>query len=549
MNTADLFLKCLKIHNIKTIYGVPGEENADIIMALSHQKDIEFITCRHEQTAAFMAEMHGRLTGIPGVCLATLGPGATNLTTGVAQANFDSAPLIAIIGQASTHRLHKMSHQNIDAVSMFKPITKWVESISSPEVLPEVIAKAFKIASMDPPGAVVIELPEDIAALPAKGLKPLYFETHTSEQVPSKEAIAQFLSLYKQSKKPLMLLGEGAVRSESDDIVRSFLDKSGCYAAYTFMGKGCIGFQYPRSLHCVGLGVKDIALRAFEESDLVICVGYNMIEWLPSQWNIGVKKNIIHIDGSPAEIDAAYLTNLEMVGSIPSIIADIHNAFPDSLHKQSPYFAKIQEKVEKDIRGDCDNLDYPMKPKTILRLLRNTLGEYDILACDVGAHKMWVARQYGAYHSKTCFISNGFCSMGGSIPGAIEAKRLNPNRNVVALCGDGGFVMSIQALFTAVSLQIPVVVLVWDDDAYGLIEWKQEMHFNQHAYTDLNNPDLAETAKAIGCFSRTIKSAHQFVPDLNWALANKNKPTVLVVSVDYSENMRLFHHLQGNTSD
>ncbi|MDP3559124.1 MAG: acetolactate synthase large subunit [Legionellaceae bacterium] len=545
MNTADLLLQCLKAHGVNTMYGVPGEENADVVMALSHQKDIQFITCRHEQTGAFMAEMHGRLTGIPGICLATLGPGATNLTTGVAQANFDVAPLIAIIGQGSTHRLHKMSHQNIDAIAMFKPITKWVVSILSPEVLPEIVAKAFKIATMGSPGAVVIELPEDIAALPADGLKPLCFQTHTYEETPSLEFIQRFLELFSRSKKPLVLLGEGAVRTECDAVLATFLEKTGCYAAYTFMGKGCIGFQYPRSLHCVGLGLKDLAIEAFEQADLVICIGYNMIEWSPSQWNIGVQKHIIHIHSCPAEIDVAYPADLEMIGYIPSILSNVQQVFPPEMQKKDPYFHAIQQRVEKDIRGDSDDLHFPMKPKTILRMLRDTLGKEDILVSDVGAHKMWVARQYGAYYSKTCFISNGFCSMGGSIPGAVEAKRLNPQKNVVALCGDGGFVMSIQALFTAVSLQVPIVVLLWNDDAYGLIAWKQNMHFHAHAFTDLNNPDLAEVAKKIGCHARKIASAEHFVEDLRWALSHQDKPTVLEVPVDYSENMKLFHHLEA----
>ncbi len=542
MKASDLLLECLAMQGVNIMYGVPGEENADIMISLL-QNPIRFITCAHEQTAAFMAEMHGRLTGIPGICLATLGPGATNLMTGVAQANLDGAPLIALVGQAETKRLHKISHQNINSIEMFKPITKWSTTILSADVIPEVIAKAFKIATSGRPGAVMIELPEDIAKLETDA-KPIHKTEFINQQEASSQQIDDFLKLLSQSKKPLLLLGDGATRTESDVPVREFLKKTDLYAAYTFMGKGAVSNLYERSLHCVGLGLKDIALNAFEEADLVICVGYSMVEWSPANWNIGCEKTIVHLDAAPAEIDQHYLPTLELVGSIPQILQQINAKLGAQQSKKEPYFAAIQQKTEEDIRSFSDDDGFPMKPKRILKDIRDVLANEDILVSDVGAHKMWVARQYGARQSKTCFISNGFCSMGGSLAGAMEAKRLYPQKRVIALCGDGGFIMSNQALFTGVTEKIPYVVVVWEDQQYGLIKWKQEMHYHTHSHTELHHRDLTGFAQAIGCNAKKIQQSNELVPALKWAFANKNAPTVLVVSVDYSENMKLFHHLQ-----
>ncbi|MDA9271768.1 acetolactate synthase large subunit [bacterium] len=546
MKASDLFLKCLELQGIKTIYGVPGEENADIMISLLNHS-IQFITCVHEQTAAFMAGMHGSLTNVPGVCLATLGPGATNLITGIAQATLDGSPLIAIVGQAETTRLHKLSHQNINSIEMYKPVTKWATTILSADVIPEVIAKAFKIATSGRPGAVVIELPEDIAKCETNAVPIDLTWYHCNEEETSEAQVLRFLDLLQHSKKPLLFLGDGATRTESDRVVREFLTHTQLYCAYTFMGKGVVSNLYERSLHCVGLGLKDIALQAFEQADLIICVGYSMVEWLPVNWNIGIKKTIIHIDSAPAEIDEHYLPKLEMIGSIPRIMQQINAKLTEKYRKTKPYFASIQEKTETDIRGYADDNGFPMKPKRILKDIRDTLADTDILISDVGAHKMWIARQYGARQSKTCFISNGFCSMGGSMPSAMEAKRLYPHKNVVAVCGDGGFIMSIQSLFTGVAQHIPFVVIIWADHQYGLIKWKQEMHYQQHSHTALKHGDLSAIALSIGCHAKRITSTETFKSALEWALTNKDNPTILVVPVDYSENMKLFHHLQNKT--
>ncbi len=545
MKASDLFLACLHAQGIKTVYGVPGEENADLMIALL-QSPIQFITTRHEQTAAFMAEMHGRLTGIPGVCLATLGPGATNLLTGVAQANMDNAPLIAVIGQASSSRLHKESHQNMDAVSMYKSVTKWATTIREVDTIPEVIAKAFKIATSGVPGAVLIELPEDLAHQETTA-KPLSASCESLAMGTTAALITKLLSRLAQAQKPLLLLGDGAVREEADEEILRLMERTGCYATYTFMGKGAIPHDHARSLHCVGLGMQDFVLKAFEEADLVIAIGYDMVEYSPTSWNIGTPKKIIHINAEMAEVDAHYLPDIEMIGSIKTILAQINEKLVSEKNfkcRETPYFEKIQEDIRQDIRSDLSDDRCPMTPKRVLQDLRQTLGKKDMLISDVGAHKMWVARQYGATQSKTCFISNGFCSMGGSMPGALEAKRLYPDRHVVALCGDGGFMMSIQALSTGVAEKIPFVVVVWEDDYYGLIKWKQEMHFHQSSHVMLQNPDLTKLATAFGAEGIKISKATDFIPALKRAFTIKDRPSVIVVPIDYRENMKLFHHLK-----
>ena len=541
MKASDLLLKCLHKQGVTAIYGVPGEENADIMISLL-DSPIKFFTTRHEQTASMMAEMHGRLKGIPGVCLATLGPGATNLITGVAQANMDNSPLVAIIGQAETSRLHKQSHQNMHSVDMYKSVTKWSTTIRDADSIPETIAKAFKVAMEGNPGAVLVELPEDIAKCKTSALPIDKIQLASGEGTTS-AYIKAMLALLAKSKKPIMLVGDAANRTECDKELAKFLKHTNLYCATTFMGKGTVSDKYPRSLHTVGMGMKDIAVEAFDAADLVICVGYDMVEWPPAHWNAVGKKKIIHINIETAEVDSAYIPTIEMVGDLPTLLKQINQDLKTAHIKEKPVFAKIQAKINEDL-GRSKNYDgFPMTPVRILNDIRHVLRDHDMLVSDVGAHKMWVARHYEAYHSKTCFISNGFCSTGGSMPGALEAKRLHPKKHVVALCGDGGFLMSIQALVTAARYKIPIVVVVWQDGDYGLIKWKQEMHYKTFSHVALHNPNLAQLATGLGCYGEQIESTEEFVPTLKNALKRTDKPSVIIVPVDYSQNMKLFKHL------
>lgn len=541
MKASDLFLRCLEAEGVDTIFGVPGEENADIMISLLNSS-IEFITCRHEQSAAFMADMYGRLTGKPGICLATLGPGATNLLTGVANANMDHAPLIAIVGQADTNRLHKESHQNMDAVAMYTPVTKWRTSIREASVIPEVIRKAFKVTMTPKSGAVMLELPEDIAKQNVE-LQPIPKRKTDLETGVNANQLSSAMKLLAASKAPLLLAGYGASFRECDAEVKAFMDYTGIYGTTTFMGKGSIDARHPQSLFTVGLGMKDIALEAFDKADLIITLGYGMVEWHPERWNNGDPKKIIHISASPADVDKSYIPDVELIGDIKAILAFINTQLAPAHQKDKKLFLGLQARITQDLDAYNQDTAFPIKPQRFLHDLRTVLAADDILISDVGAHKMWVARQYPAYHSKTCFIYNGFCSMGGAMPGAVAAKRMYPNKKVVALCGDGGFIMSIQALVTAVELQLPIVVIVWEDDHYGLIKWKQEAEFGKCSHVDLKNPNLVELAKAFGCHSERINKTVDTVAVLERAFNVTDKPSVILVPVDYSENLKLTKHL------
>ncbi len=545
MKASDLFLKCLEAEGVTTIFGIPGEENADIMISLL-DSPIEFVICRHEQAAAFMADMHGRLTGEPGVCLATLGPGATNLITGVASANMDYAPLVAIVGQGSTKRLHKESHQNMDSIEMFKPVTKWATTVRDGENIPEIVHKAFRLARSEKPGATVIELPEDIAKQETN-LEPIRAKVSLQKSGIEINEIDKALGLLEEARFPILLAGGGCTRAEAGADLDAFMTKAETFGAVTFMGKGAINPKNPLGLACVGLGSRDIALDAFEHADLVITVGYDMVEWHPDRWNVKTPKKIIHIDTQSAEVDQLYNVDVEIIGNIKEALQTLTKGLDGiQMSKASGYaehLTDLRQKMLAEVNEHVADNSFPMKPQRILSDLRTVMRDQDILLSDVGAHKMWVARQYITYQQKTCFITNGFCSMGFALPGAMEAKRTYPDRNVVALCGDGGFLMNVQDLITAVRYQWPITVLLWVDNKYGLIKWKQEAGFGKYSHIDLVNPDFVKLAEAFGCQAIEVSSAEAFVPALKQAFAEQSRPSVIIVPVDYDENMKLTKRL------
>ncbi|MEO2003432.1 MAG: acetolactate synthase large subunit [Candidatus Poribacteria bacterium] len=541
MKVSDLLVRCLEAEGVDTIFGVPGEENADVMMSLL-DSSIEFVVCRHEQAAAFMADMHGRLTGRPGVCLATLGPGASNLLTGVASANMDDSPLVAIIGQASTQRLHKESHQNMDAVAMFQPVTKWASTIREPDNINEVVHKAFKLAAAEKPGATVIELPEDIAKKDTQDT-PIQSRTGDTRAGAEQGHVDLALELIGQAETPLILAGWGAIRTGATDALAELVGRTHTYVAQTFMGKGALSPRDEHCLYCVGLGARDIVIEAFEEADLVLCVGYDMVEWHPDRWNIGRATRIVHIDTLPAEVDQKYNPDIEIVGDIRVTLESINAGLTSAHTKKPSRFAHLRARMTEELQEHDSDEAFPMKPQRMLSDLRTAMRDEDILISDVGAHKMWIARHYPTYEPRTCFITNGFCSMGFSLPAAIAAKRLHPELNVVALCGDGGFLMNVQDLITAVRYETPITILVWEDHKYGLIEWKQEASFGKSSHIDLVNPDLIQLAEAFGCQAIRVNTVSGFTDALDSAFAETSRPTVIVAPVDYAENMKLTRRL------
>ncbi|MCP4605710.1 MAG: acetolactate synthase large subunit [Proteobacteria bacterium] len=555
MKSSDLFLKALEEEGVECIFGVPGEENADLMISLL-DSPIRFIVARHEQGAAFMADLYGRLTGKPGVCLGTLGPGATNLITGVANAHFDRSPLVAITGQASTHRLHKESHQNVDLITMFQPVTKWTTTIRQASNIPEVVHKVFKLATSEKPGACHIELPEDIAKqstdmkpIPAQGYK-------LRRPAPDHKALGMAIELLKTAKQPIVLAGNGCIRERASKQLKRFVDQTGIMVAHTFMAKGALDDRDPHSLLTAGLGSRDHVTEAFEKADVVIAIGYDLIEWHPDRWNSKMDKRIIHIDFEPAEIDNYYRCEVEVVSDIAAALWEINERIGNLTNFDVSLFSHLRDHMVYELgfkelaSTHHDDVDtnavekahsdgFPMKPQRILRDLRRLMGDNDILISDVGAHKMWVARHYPTYTPNSCIISNGFCSMGIALPGAIAAKMVYPERRVVALSGDGGFLMNVQEIATAVQYKVPAVTLVWEDGGYGLIKWKQVNNFGKYSHVDFTNPDLVALADSFGAKAIRVESSDHFTEAINQAFAQTDRPSVVVVPVDYDENLKL----------
>jgi acetolactate synthase-1/2/3 large subunit len=545
MKASDLLVRCLEDEGVAQVFGVPGEENADLMMSLA-DSPIEFVLCRHEQSAAFMADAFGRLTGKAGVCLATLGPGATNLVTGVADANMDRAPLVAIIGQATTTRLHKESHQNMDAIGMFKPITKWAHSIAGGDAVPEVVRKAFKLAEAEKPGACVIELPEDVAKSEARGA-PLPV-TKTRRSGADHKVIEQAAELIGAADSPIILAGNGAIRKRAARQLQRFAKKAGIAVVNTFMGKGAMPRSDPHCLFTIGLQGGDHVNAAIDAADLVIAVGYDLVEYSPAFWNRGGAKKIIHIDFTPAEMDAAYPVDVEIVSDVADAMWQLNEAVNIRFESRLPLQdiagrAGLRQTILDDLESEKDDDGFPMKPQKILWDVREFMGPEDIVLSDVGAHKMWVARHYQCDRPNTCLISNGFCSMGFALPGSIGAKIARPSQRILSISGDAGFLMNVQELETATRLGLNVVAMVWVDGEYGLIKWKQQSQFDgKHTPLAFGNPDFELLAKSFGMWGRTLTEPGQLPGALEEAFAQAG-PALIAVPVDYAENLKLSERL------
>jgi acetolactate synthase-1/2/3 large subunit len=539
MKTAELFVRCLENEGVEYIFGIPGEENIDLMDVLL-DSPIRFVTTRHEQGAAFMADVYGRLTGKAGVCLATLGPGATNLVTGVADANMDRAPLVAIAGQGATTRMHKESHQILDLVEMFRPISKYSVEILEPETTAEVVRKAFKVAQAEKPGASFISLPENIAKMRLQGHPPLKVQS-PSPGFPREDKIAQIGRLLNDARFPIVLAGNGVIRAGATKALLRFAERLQIPIATTFMAKGVIPFSHPLCLGAVGLQTRDYVACGFERSDLVICVGYDMVEYHPQLWHPSDAAKIVHIDSTAAEVDEHYVLEAGLVGDIGAALDALVQV---SERHQQRIESGLRQAIVDETRAMAEDRGFPVKPQKILWDLRQALAAEDIVLSDVGAHKMWIARMYQTECPNTCIISNGFAAMGIALPGAIAAKLAYPQRRVVAVTGDAGFLMNSQEIETAMRLGLALVVLVWNDAEYGLITWHQLKHFGRSSHTQFRNPDLVKYAESFGAKGYRVESTEALAGTLAQALADD---TVVVIDcpVDYTENMKLTEKL-GN---
>ncbi|AHG00123.1 thiamine pyrophosphate-binding protein [Halostagnicola larsenii XH-48] len=489
---SDLLVTCLEAEGVDRVFGLPGEEIEDLLFSL-RDSEIDFVPTRHEQGAAFMADVHGRLTGEAGVCLSTLGPGATNLITGVADAQLDKSPVVAITGQGDRERLHKESHQALDVVDVFEPIVTWNTQISDPETVPESVRKAFKLAEYEKPGATHLEFPEDIAREEIEST-PISGRERVRRPDPDDESVERAATLIESAARPIVLAGNGAVRTRSSDSIRALVDRLEIPVVATYMGKGAISDRHAASLMTLDSGPNGEAATAIERADCVVAVGYDIAEHDPAGWNPDLEKSIVHVDIEPAEVYRHYTPDVEIVadtGASLAAIADRVAADACSLWCEDAH-DRILEAATADPTDDD-----PITVENVLPLLREAMADEDVLVSDVGTHKMKIARGFPTYEPNTCIVSNGLASMGIAVPGALAAD-LAVDANVVAGTGDGGFLMNAAELETATRLECSFTVVVFVDDDYGLISAQQRATRGEHFGTTLTNPEFVAFAESFG---------------------------------------------------
>jgi acetolactate synthase-1/2/3 large subunit len=541
MKVSDLVVQCLENEGVQYVFGVPGEETEDLLFSLADSK-IRFVPTRHEQGAAFMANVWGRLTGRAGVCLSTLGPGATNLLTGVADAQLDKAPLVAITGQGSLERLHQESHQYIDIVNMFRPVTKWNAAISDPDIVPEVVRKAFKLAELEKPGSTHIEISEDVAKLDSPAA-PIPASRIRRPSVDYK-ALAQTLEVLRGSRRPLIIAGNGAVRKLASKHLRRLSEKYQIPVVSTFMGKGALSAKSEQSLLTIGLGFKDYVCEAVDKADLIITVGYDIAEYAPKKWNPDKKKRIIHIDFAPAEVYAHYTPEVEVVADISSVLWNLNR----ELEKQEPnfdteWYKPIRKRVLDDIKSYDLKEGEPFTIPGALNIIRSIMGDDDLLISDVGSHKMWIARNFPTCCPNGCIISNGLASMGIALPGAVAAALHDPGRRVVAAMGDGGFLMNSQELETAKRLNLNFTVIIFNDNDYGLISWKQMLSHGRSVSTKIGNPDFKKYAESFGIKGYRPENLKELKEQLTKAIMS-DELCVVEIPVSTHVNQELIEKLK-----
>ena len=545
MKVSDLIVKCLENEGVKYIFGVPGEENEDLLFSLE-KSSIKFIPTRLELGASFMADVYGRVTGKAGVCLSTLGPGATNLITGTADAHLDKAPLVAITGQASSDTMHKESHQNIDVVSMFRPITKWNTSIQNPNVVTEVVRKAFKLAEMEKPGATHFELPEDVAKMESheKPIPP----KRLRRAAPDYKAMNEAYELLKKSKIPLILAGNGAIRKLASKHLREWVKKTDIPVVHTFMGKGAVSDMEEHSLFAVGLQARDYVMRAFDKADLVITVGYDVAEYDPEFWNRNKDKKIIHIDFQQAEVYEYYQPDVEIVCDVSAALWELNkHDYNGDLKFDREWYKPIREKIRNDLDSyalkEGDDFTVP----GVLNIIRELMNPGDLLLSDVGSHKLWVGRNYPVYEPNSVLISNGFASMGIALPGGLAAKLAKPDKQVVTVMGDGGFLMNSQEIETAKRIGVGYTIIVFNDNDYGLVSWKQYSHTRKTFGTGLTNPDFKKYAESFGIPAYAPKSLQELKSDLKKAITGQ-KLCLVEIPIQPGVNYELSEKLEKDLS-
>jgi acetolactate synthase I/II/III large subunit len=537
---AQLMVKCLENEGVSVVFGLPGEENIRFVQALA-ASDIRYVLTRHEQAAAFMAEMYGRVTGRAAVVSATLGPGAINMQLGVADATTNSTPMVAISAQVGQDREYKESHQYVDLVSMFKPITRWADGVPTARAIPEMFRKAFKVAETERPAAVYLAVPEHIDADTADyDLTPLPRNVVRAE-APAARQVQRAVDILRTAKRPVVLAGHGAARNDATAALVRFSDELAIPVANTFHGKGVMPDDHPNSIGTMGFMRHDYANFGFDSADVVIAVGYELQEFDPVQINPNADKKIIHVHRFPAEVDAHYSVDVGIIGDISASLNALTDALAGHRFASDAAAPGCHLLAEEFARGQQDSR-FPLAPQRVVADTRAALGRSDVVLVDTGATKMWMARLYPTYECNTCLISNGLSTMSFALPGALGVKLARPESKVLAVVGDGAFLMNSQEIETAVRERIPLVVLIWEDGGYGLIEWKMDLELGDHYYVRFGNPDVVSYAQSFGAKGYRINSAEELLPTLKAALDDEGV-SLISCPVDYSENLRLTDRL------
>ncbi|HVV18380.1 MAG TPA: acetolactate synthase large subunit [Pseudonocardiaceae bacterium] len=537
---AELIVRCLENEGVTHVFGIPGEENIRLVDALS-RSSIQYVLTRHEQAASFMAETYGRLTGRAGVCSATLGPGAINLLLGTADATTNSTPLVALSAQVGMHRSFKESHQGVDLVPMFAPVTKWSSLVATPGAVPEMVRKAFKLAQTERPGSVYLAVPEDVEdAAVSDDLRPLPVNVPRPDE-PSPEQLLRAAAVLKSATNPIVLAGHGAARAGAGPALRRFAESLNVQVATTFHGKGVFPDDHPLALGAVGFMRHDYVNFGFDQADVIVAVGYELQEFDPVRINPSGDKRIIHIHRFPAEVDAHFDVSV-------GLHADIGRSLDALAESVGTPFGKRTERIKAllsdELERGCADDRFPLAPARIVADTRAALDRDDIVLVDTGALKMWMARLYPTYEPNTCLISNGLSTMAWTVPGAIGAKIARPDAKVLVATGDGAFLMNSQEIETAMRLRLPMVILIWVDDAYGLIGWKMDLEIGRNVDTRFGNPDFVRYAESFGATGYRITSADELLPTLRTALAD-DTVSVIACPVDYRANLELIESLGG----
>ncbi len=536
---SDLFIECLEAEGCEYVFGIPGEENLDFLDSLSRSKKIKLVLTRHEQGAGFMASVYGRLTGKTGVCVSTLGPGATNFTTAAAYAQLGGMPMMMITGQKPVKKSKQGRFQILDVVEMMKPITKYAVTLVAGDNIPSRVREAYRLAEQEKPGAVHIELPEDVAEEKTDA-RPIP-KSAVRRPVPEVKSIIHALEKLHAAKSPIIIIGAGGNRKMTSKMLTQFIDKTGIPFVTTQLGKGVVDERHPLFMGCAALSAGDYVHRAIEAADLILNIGHDVIEKPPFFMKPGGAE-VIHISYNTAEVDPVYFPQIEVIGDIGNAIWEIKNGAKNSAEADWDFtrMMAVREHHDANILKGSDDGRFPCYPQHVVKKVREALPDDGMICLDNGVYKIWFARNYRAHQPNTVLLDNALATMGAGLPSAMAAHMVHPDRKVLAICGDGGFMMNSQELETAVREKMNLAVLILNDNSFGMIRWKQaNMGFDDWGL-QYGNPDFVKYVEAYGGIGHRVDSAEALPGILNTALST---PGVHLIDcpVDYADNDQILN--------